>query len=144
MKSQKGITLISLTIYVIVMAIVVGVVAIISTFFYSNINDTTQNLDPIIEYTKFNSFFSDEINHSNIKILDCGTTEDGQNYVAFDNGVQYTFIPENKGIYRNQVKIANGVTNCTFTRNIKNGKDVIEVKFQAGNRTRETTYTLAN
>ena len=62
MKSQKGITLISLTIYVIVMAIVVGVVAIISTFFYSNINDTTQQLDPLTEYTDFNSFFSDEVN----------------------------------------------------------------------------------
>ena len=144
MKSQKGITLISLTIYVLVMAIVVGVVAIISTFFYSNMNNTTQDLDPITEYTKFNSFFSDEVNHSNIKILDCGTTEDGQNYIVFDNGVQYTFIPENQGIYRNQVKIAKGVTNCTFTRNIKNGKDVVEVVFQAGNRTRETTYTLKN
>ena len=144
MKSQKGITLISLTIYVLVMAIVVGVVAIISTFFYSNMNNTTQDLDPITEYTKFNSFFSDEVNHSNIKILDCGTTEDGQNYIAFDNGVQYTFIPENQGIYRNQVEIAKGVTNCTFTRNIKNGKDVVEVVFQAGNRTRETTYTLKN
>ncbi len=144
MKSDKGITLISITIYVIVMAIVVGVVAIISTFFYSNMNDTAQDLDPITEYTKFNSFFSDEVNHSNIKILECGTTENGQNYIAFDNGVQYTFIPENQGIYRNQVKIANGVTNCTFTRNIKNGKDVVEVLFQAGDRTRETTYTLTN
>ena len=144
MKSQKGITLISLTIYVIVMAIVVGVVAIISTFFYSNMKSTKQDLDPITEYTKFNSFFSDEVNHSNIKILDCGTTENGQNYIVFDNGVQYTFIPENQGIYRNQVKIAKGVNNCTFTRNIKNGKDVVEVVFQAGNRTRETTYTLKN
>lgn len=144
MKSDKGITLISITIYVIVMAIVVGVVAIISTFFYSNMNDTAQDLDPITEYTKFNSFFSDEANHSNIKVLECGTTENGQNYIVFDNGVQYTFIPENQGIYRNHVKIANGVTNCTFTRNIKNGKDVVVVLFQAGDSTRETTYTLTN
>ncbi len=144
MKSDKGITLISITIYVIVMAIVVGVVAIISTFFYSNMSGTEQDFDPITEYTKFNSFFSDEANHSNIKVLECGTTENGQNYIVFDNGVQYTFIPENQGIYRNHVKIANGVTNCTFTRNIKNGKDVVEVLFQAGDRTRETTYTLTN
>ena len=144
MKSEKGITLISITIYVIAMAIVVGVVAIISTFFYSNMTGTEQDFNPITEYTKFNSFFSDEANHSNIKILECGTTENGQNYIAFDNGVQYTFIPENQGIYRNQVKIANGVTNCTFTRNIKNGKDVVEVLFQAGDSTRETTYTLTN
>lgn len=142
MKSQKGITLISLTIYIIVMAIVVGVVAIISTFFYSNMNNSAQDLDPIAEYTKFNSFFSDELNHSNIKILDCGRTDDGQNYIAFDNGVQYTYIPENKGVYRNQVKIASDVTNCTFTRNIKNGNDVVDVLFQVGSRTREVTYTL--
>ena len=142
MKSQKGITLISITIYVIVMALVVGVVAIISTFFYSNMSDTTQDLNPITEYTKFNSFFSDEVNHENIKILDCGTTDNGQNFIAFDNGVSYTFIPANQGIYRNQVKIASGVTNCTFTRNVKNGKDVVQVIFEAGNRRRETTYTL--
>ena len=42
------------------------------------------------------------------------------------------------------MKIAKGVTNCTFTRNIQNGKDVVEVVFEAGNRTRETTYTLKN
>lgn len=144
MKSEKGITLISLTIYVIAMTIVVGVVAIISTFFYSNMMDSSQDIDPITEYTKFNSFFSDEVNHSNIKVLECSTTTDGQNYIVFDNGIQYTFIPENKGIYRNQVKIASGVDNCTFTRNIKNGKDVVEVIFEAGNRTRETTYTLKN
>lgn len=144
MKSQKGITLISLTIYVIVMAIVVGVVAIISTFFYSNINDTTQELDPLTEFTQFNSFFSDEVNHSNIKILECGTTDNGQNYIVFDNGVQYTYIPENQGVYRNQVKIASGVESCTFTRNIENGKDVVNVVFKAGSKTRETTYTLAN
>ena len=143
MKSQKGITLISLTIYVIAMAIVVGTIAIISTFFYSNLTDI-QDINTIADYTKFNEFFSDEVNHLNIKILECGTTDNGQNYIVFDNGVQYTFIPENQGIYRNQVKIAKGVNNCTFTRNIKNGKDVVEVVFQAGNRTRETTYTLRN
>lgn len=61
MKSQKGITLISLTIYVIVMALVIGVIAILSTFFYSNMKDINQTVDPITEYTKFNSFFSDEV-----------------------------------------------------------------------------------
>ena len=142
MKSQKGITLISLTVYVIVMAIVVGVVAIISTFFYSNMSDSTQDLNPITEYTKFNSFFTDEVNHSNIKVLECGTTEEGQNYIVFDNGVQYTFVPENHGIYRNQVKIARGVDNCTFTKDTKNDKDVVEVLFEAGSRVREMTYTL--
>ena len=144
MKSQKGITLISLTIYVIVMAVVVGTVAIISTFFYSNINDIDETISPIIEYTKFNSFFADEINHSNIKILECGITDNGQNYIIFDNGVQYTYIPENQGIYRNQVKICRGITDCIFKRTIEDGKETINVEFTVGEETRETKYTLKN
>lgn len=75
MKSQKGITLISLTIYVIALAIVVGVVAIISTFFYKNVNSVDDNVNPVTEYTKFNSFFTDEVNRNGIKVLECGTTE---------------------------------------------------------------------
>lgn len=78
MKSEKGITLISLTIYVIAMAIVVGVIAIISTFFYSNMEDTDNIVSPMTEYTKFNSFFSDEINHEGIEVIDCGTIDNGE------------------------------------------------------------------
>ena len=69
----------SLTIYVIAMAIVVGVIAIISTFFYSNMEDTDNIVSPMTEYTKFNSFFSDEINHEGIEVVSCGTTDNGQN-----------------------------------------------------------------
>ena len=137
MKSQKGITLISLTIYVIVMALVIGVIAILSTFFYSNMKDINQTVDPITEYTKFNSFFSDEVNHENIKILECGVYEEGT-----ENQQNYTFVKKNKGIYRNQVKIAKEIEDCTFTRDVKNGKDVVEVKVTAGNKTRENAYTL--
>jgi len=137
MKSEKGITLISLTIYIIVMAIVVAVMAILTTFFYKNIKNVEMDIDPITEYTSFNSYFSDEVNHINLKILECKS-----NYVVFSNGVQYMYIPENKGIYRNKVKICNNIEECTFSENIKNGKSTIEVQFKAGNQTRKTTYTL--
>lgn len=138
MKSQKGITLISLTIYIIVMVIVVSVVAVISTYFYTNINFASNDINSMTEYTKFNSFFTDEINHKNIKVLECK-----QDYLVFDNGVQYTFVKENKGIYRNKVKIANGVESCTFEYKIKNGKNVVVVNFKIGNEEeRKVEYTL--
>ena len=139
MKSQRGITLISLTVYVIVFTIVLGVLAMITRFFYSNIKNAGTDIDPITEYTRFNSYFSDEVNHSNIKILECQ-----KNYIVFDNGVQYTFIPENKGIYRGQVKICRNISECTFSQEIKNGKTVINVTFKSGNQNRNTTYTLKN
>ena len=145
MKSEKGITLISLTIYVITMAIVVGVIAIISTFFYSNMEDTDNIVSPMTEYTKFNSFFSDEINHEGIEVVSCGTTgttDNRQNYIVFSNEVQYTYIEANRAIYRNKVKIAKEIDNCEFDIDTNNGKRVVKVQFEAGGKTRENTYTL--
>lgn len=137
MKSQKGITLISLTIYVIVMAIVIGVIAIVTGVFFKSLQQSKFYTDPIAEYTAFNSYFSEEVNHPGLKILNC---ED--NYVAFDNGIVYTFSEENQGIYRNQVKICKDIEQCTFSETIKNGKQVVEVRIKAGSQDRTTTYTL--
>lgn len=136
-KNQKGITLISVSIYVIVMLVVVGVLSIVGDFFFSNIKSVNKVVNPLTEYTKFNSFFTDEVNYENIRILECGN-----DYIVFDNGVQYTFIQENRGIYRNQVKICNQVDSCRFSYTIENGKDKIEVNMQIGGKNRVTNYTL--
>ena len=145
MKEQKGVTLVSLTVYVIVMAIVIGVLATITTFFYKNIDETNAEIDPITEYTTFNSYFSDEVNHPNIKIVKCGSNEDNsQNYIIFSNGVQYTFVPGNKGIYRNTVKICRNIEKCTFEEKIENGKSIVVVNFESGNTKKNTQYTLSN
>lgn len=137
MNSEKGITLISLTIYILVLTIVVAVIGIITGAFVKSVKISNFYTDPLTEYTAFNSNFTDEINHQGIKILECK-----EDYVAFDNGVQYTYISANKGIYKNQVKIAKNVDYCTFIEQIKNGKQVIQVKFKAGSQNRTTTYTL--
>lgn len=140
MKSQKGISLISLTVYIIVMVVIVAIISVISSYFYTNLKDSEGNLNPLTEYTKFNSFFADEVNHSNIKVLECE-----QNYVVFDNGVQYTFVHENSAIYRNKVKICQEVENCTFDYKIKNGKDVVNVNLKMKNSNEKTiNYTLKN
>ena len=71
MKSQKGITLISLTVYVIVMLIVIGIIAVVSGAFFKSVKDANFYNDPLTEYTTFNSYFSDEVNHkryTNIRV----------------------------------------------------------------------------
>ena len=40
------------------MAIVIGVLAIITNFFYKNVKDVNVDIDPITQYTTFNSYFS--------------------------------------------------------------------------------------
>ena len=144
MKSQKGVTMISLTIYIITMAIVVGILSTVTTFFYKNVKDTNVDIDLLTEFTTFNSYFSEEINNSNLQVVECGMTDSYQNYIVFSNGVQYTYVPENKGIYRNQVKICRNIDICTFSEKIENGKSVVTVNLTAGNEQRETEYTLTN
>ena len=141
MKTQKGITLISLTIYIIALTIVVAMVSVISTYFYTNMNSSIETINPLSEYTKFNSFFSDEANFRNIQVLECK-----ENYIVFNNNVQYTFIPENKAIYRNKIKICREVENCTFEYNIKNGKRVVTLTIQMATeeQPKEVEYTLKN
>lgn len=138
MRSQKGITLISLTVYIIVMIIVVAIVSVVSTYFYSNTNALADTVNPMTEYTKFNSFFSEEVNNQNAKVLACE-----QDYIVFDHGSQYTYVADNRGIYRNNVKICKDVENCTFATKIQNGKQVVTVTIKIGSAEERTIdYTL--
>ena len=66
MRSEKGITLISLIIYVIALTIVIGIIAVISGYFYKNVATASVDVEPMVEYTKFNSFFSEEVNYKGI------------------------------------------------------------------------------
>ena len=62
MQSQKGITLISITIYVIVMLIVVSVITVLTSYFYTNVDINSVSEDLNQQYTKFNSYFTEEVN----------------------------------------------------------------------------------
>lgn len=144
MRNQKGVTLISLTIYIIAMAIVIGILATVSTFFYKNIKEVNIDIDPLTEFTTFNSYFSEEVNNSNLRVVECGATDNQQNYIVFSNGVQYTYVPENKGIYKNKVKICRNIEECTFSETIQNGKSVVTVFLKSGGKEREVSYTIKN
>lgn len=141
MNSQKGITLVSLSVYIIAMTIVVSVIAMISTYFYTNTYTLLDTINPLTEYTKFSSVFSNEVNHDNIKVLEWKD----DSYIVFDNYVQYTYVKENKAIYRNKVKICRNVENCTFEHKIQNGKDIISVNITMDKgQEKRIDYTLKN
>ena len=150
MKSEKGITLISMTIYVIVMLIIVTVMVILTSYFYGNVdvNSTETKLNQ--QYTKFNSYFTEEVNKKGNKIMGIGETEDATNntkqqYILFSSGNQYTFVPENKAIYVNNVKNAEDITDCTFSKVEQNDKVIIAVTIKGDNNfTKFTKYTLVN
>lgn len=137
MKSEKGVTLITVTIYIIAMTIILGVIAVLSGAFMKSMQESNFNNEPITEYMRFNTYFSEEVNTPGIKILEC--TND---YVVFSNGVQYSFIEENHGIYRNKVKICWNIDKCNFVDRTKDEKQMLSVHFVVEGIDYTTDYTL--
>ena len=94
MKSEKGVTLISVTIYVIVMTLLVAIISVITNYFYKNVELNSKQEEINNQYTKFISYFTEEVNKENNKILEINTEysdlENKISYIIFSSGNQYT------------------------------------------------------
>ena len=56
MKSEKGITITSIIIYIVAMIIIVGIIAVITRYYYGNVNKLSNNTTSMEEITKLNTF----------------------------------------------------------------------------------------
>lgn len=112
MKSEKGITLIMLIVYIIILLLIVGILNSINNMFTSNLNYITENSKYVSEFNKFNMYFIEDVkNNRNAQVIQSET----QSEVIFDDGTKYTYSIQDKGIYRNKVKICNNIESCSFT-----------------------------
>ena len=130
MKSQKGVTLVALVIYIIVFTIVISILAVVSSFFFSNINFVKDQANYAPEFNNFNMFFIQDVkNNKNVTV--------SGNTVQFEDGTKYDFNLEQKVIYRNGTEIAKNVQVAVFktsTETIRNTtKNIINVNIAIGN-----------
>lgn len=110
MKKEKGITLSSLVIYIIVMMIVIGVMSSISLMFYNNAQSLTEQTQDMIEYNNFNNYFINEIKTANNKVDQI--SEDGT-YILFTSGNSFSL--QNSHLYFNDVEIASNIDSIHFS-----------------------------
>lgn len=108
MKSESGITLTSLVIYIIVATIVIGTMGMVSSFFFSNVNLIKDQDQYAIEFNKFNMFFINDVKNNK-------TAQVQANQIIFEDGTTYQYSAENKSIYRNNVEVAKQVESLDFT-----------------------------
>lgn len=132
MKNNRGITLTSLIIYILGMIIVIGIIATFTSFFYKNMNIENINKNTT-QYTKFSSIFIQEINKQGNYIVDYKKLEDNSSYIIFASGNQYTFMQENKSIYKNNIKICKDIETCSFDVSYVDSKYIIEITFKTEN-----------
>ena len=107
MKSQSGVTLATLTIYVIVAGIVVIILAFLNANFFSQMSDLTNKTEVTNQYARFASFFVKDLKAS--KMVD----EYNSNEVTFRNGAKYEIRKseneEKYVIYRDSIKICENI-----------------------------------
>lgn len=127
MKSEKGITLISLIIYIILLIFVVTILEAISQHFYSNTSYIQEMGKYISEFNKFNMYFIEDVKNNS------DTYEISENKVVFEDGTIYTYT--NKTIYRNKVEICTNINTCIFNKREETDKNnftkkIINVKLE--------------
>lgn len=140
MKSEKGVTLSSLIVYVIAMSIIVGTVAAITSYFYGNINGLTSRTEISKQYTEFNSYFVNEVNKNDNSVLTELLNTEEKDIIAFSSGNQFKFA-EN-GIYFNKIKICKDVNSCTFEYDEPTNKITVTMQINGKKLTNE--YTMQN
>lgn len=111
MKSNRGVTLTMLAIYIIALVMVIGILTTISNNFYSNANYIMDNGKYLSEFNKFNMYFIEDVrNNSSIYSI-------SNNEIIFADGTIYTYKESpDKAIYRNKVRICKNVESCDFTK----------------------------
>lgn len=138
MKSEKGVSLVSLIIYLIAMTTVVAIVTRVSTYFYKNVNSVESNIDQNEQYVKFNAYITKEISTVNNKIDKIG--DEGRFVVFAKTCNQYMF--KDGSIYMNKVKICSKINDCKFEA-IGNNKDKLKITLSIdGGKTYTNIYTI--
>lgn len=110
MKSDKGITLVALVIYIIVMIIVIGIMSTVLDNFYKNTNSMQADTEEILQFNNFNTYFLKEIK-TNGNSVDSISNEG--KYILFSSGNSFSF--NNDKIYYNDIEICKQVQDMTIS-----------------------------
>ena len=142
MKTQKGVTLTSLAIYITMVLIIIGTLAVISGTLQSNIKEIYTEGTNNAEIDKFNIYFLKEVKKQGNEI-----SEISDNEILFSLGNKYTYNSNEKCIYLNDsIKIAEDIEKCSFSYNsnkTENEKTIITVTIKSINgEEKDINYVL--
>lgn len=128
MRNYKGITLMTLIIYVGVLFIVIAIMSSIIKNFYQNNTAVNEHTKEILEFNKFNTYFLKEIKKSENDVDDY-VKDSEKNYILFKTGNSFSL--KNDIIYYNNIKVCEGVKDLSFS-------------YDSDNKTIRTTVNFKN
>ena len=123
LKSDKGITLTSLVIYVIVLLIVSGLMSGFSEYFYKNANKITIKENYEEQYTRFLAYLIKDTNSDQLNFIKIKTDSENKYLILrFKDGSQHQYVYSDKNIYYlnvsettpKKILLCNNVTDLTM------------------------------
>ena len=147
MKSNRGVTLTSLVIYIIGLTIVIALMGLISNYFYQNITDVTikQNADE--QYSKFLAYLTKDANSDNLVYVQTGVNGEDNIIFRFDNQEEHQYIVKNSNIYYISVENINE-KKIVLCENVSSSKvfnysdTKLEINFKINDKNLETSLNI--
>lgn len=164
MKSQKGVTMLSLILYVSSFVAITAVVAGITTFFYNNVEILDTSIGSNSQYNKLNLCILSECKKEGATLLawknndSTGTPNNLENlqypakatntFITFEDekGNMNSFIydSEKKSLYYNSIKLCEKVEEFKFKVEDADGKTTLKVFINIDGTTFTTDYVVAS
>lgn len=130
MKSNKGVTLTSLVIYIIGLVIIVGLMGSFTGYFYKNVSDVTMKQQAEEQYSKLLSYITKDVNSDKLIFVKSG--DDSIDYLIFkyDDGTEHQYIYQDGNIYYLDITGQNEkkILLCNNVLNVSNVFDYIDGK----------------
>lgn len=171
MKSQKGITMTSLIIYIASFLVITGIIGAITTYFYNNIEIMDKNSGSAAEYNKLNVYMLKQIKTEGVTVekygnevkkdssrteneieidiavngidIDGVAPKDDISFITFKlpNGNKNSFIKVDDKIYFNKILLCENVKDFKI-KVTKDIKTIIEILVQISDKQYSTKYVL--
>jgi len=150
MKSEKGIAMMSLVVYVASFLVITLLVGTITSFFYSNVKILDANTGSAADYNKINLYMVGSLKSGNLRsfVLDNSNPDENKLLVTMytdESHIGYRshqFQKKGNTIYYDYTALCNNVETFELTKSNQNGKDVIDMHVVIGGNSYTNTYVI--
>lgn len=137
MKSNKGLTLVSLIIYLIVLSVVIGTMSTLTKYFYRNSEETLITNNTAEQYSRLIAYITDDINLGKIKsvvadtegkYIDISFTDNTKHQYLYEEEKVYFILTDTLGNIEKYITLCNEIEDCEFLYEDNKIKTRVQIK----------------
>lgn len=138
-RNTKGITLVSLVIYVVIMLMLIAIIAVFKNNIDKNIDSMGEYTSLIPQINKVHMHMLGEVNIKDNKVLKRNSSG---SYIEFSSGNSYMF--SDGSLYKNSVKVLSDIIGGSFQVETENNNEVLYVNLSLDDKlqNKELKYVI--